>query len=361
MHEEDRVRTLDMYSEIFDEVANDNAALQLFVSPTRQAVNLARAYNANAGSLHGYGEEKPAYIEVIEDLRRQASDIAPVLPKVDDDQISLFEEPDVAVTVFDNLKLDTATAKEADEPNAALPERYDLYPDEDKSTEPAASVYPINEPKPEPKPESKPEPEQEVDDFSDAVEAFLRDFAIQDENAEAEPPYPTRYAEKPREPLPAREPLAPQIMDERDEDQPAPVEQRSAPPARSARQDVKLVMDDLPPLTTTKVNVPLLILFILIAVPVTLACIALLLALAASLLVLAVAALYTGFSGLVAAFTSFSVFADLLLVFGLSLSLAAVGLLLFWLFIWMLVGAIPGLVRWVCGLARKLCYKEVAI
>ena len=66
-----------------------------------------------------------------------------------------------------------------------------------------------------------------------------------------------------------------------------------------------------------------------------------------------------GVSGLVAAF-GFSVFADILLVFGLSLALAAIGLLLLWIFIWMLAGAIPGLVRGLVGLARKLCYKEVS-
>ena len=120
-------------------------------------------------------------------------------------------------------------------------------------------------------------------------------------------------------------------------------------------------MNELPPLTVKKPNIPLLILFILIAVPATLACIGVLLIPTVLLLGLAVAALYTGFSGLIAAFTSFSVFADMLLVFGLSLSLAAIGLLLFWLFLWMLVGAIPALVCGVCNLAKKLCYKEVAV
>ena len=91
MYEEDRVRALDLYSKIFDEVGNDNAALQLLVSPTRQAVNLARAYDGRDRSMQGYGEDVPAYIEVIEDLRRQASSIAPAMPKVDDDQISLFQ------------------------------------------------------------------------------------------------------------------------------------------------------------------------------------------------------------------------------------------------------------------------------
>ena len=38
----------------------------------------------------------------------------------------------------------------------------------------------------------------------------------------------------------------------------------------------------------------------------------------------------------------------------------AIGLLLFWVFIWLLFWGIPALVRGICALARKLCYKEVA-
>ena len=56
----------------------------------------------------------------------------------------------------------------------------------------------------------------------------------------------------------------------------------------------------------------------------------------------------------------FSVFADILLVFGLALAAAAIGLLLLWTFIWFLAGAIPGVIRGIVGLGRKLCYKEVS-
>ena len=318
MYEEDRVRALDLYSTIFDEVGNDNAALQLLVSPTRQAVNLARAYDGRDRSMQGYGEDVPAYIEVIEDLRRQASSIAPAMPKVDDDQISLFEQPDVAETVFDNIDYVSPPLPEEEKTAVDLPDHYHYFPDEDKSAEPIPPAYPLETPAAE-EPVKKPDP----DEFSDAVEAFLKDHTLHEERVGSEPPYPAHLVEPPKEPLPAREPLAPQITDKRDEDQPVAA--------------------------------------ILIAVPATLACIGVLLIPSVLLLGLAVAALYTGFSGLIAAFTSFSVFADMLLVFGLSLSLAAIGLLLFWLFLWMLVGAIPALVCGVCNLAKKLCYKEVAV
>ena len=107
-------------------------------------------------------------------------------------------------------------------------------------------------------------------------------------------------------------------------------------------------------------NVPLLILFILLAIPVCLLLIGLLLALAAACVGLAAGLLFTGFNGLTAAFTSFSVFADILLVFGAALVLSAVGLLFFWLFLRLLFSAIPGVVRGALALGRKWCYKEVA-
>ena len=65
--------------------------------------------------------------------------------------------------------------------------------------------------------------------------------------------------------------------------------------------------------------------------------------------------------GFRAAFTAFSVFADILLVFGLSLAAAAFSLLFFWIFVWLLIGVLPDMVRGICALARKLCYREVTV
>ena len=115
-----------------------------------------------------------------------------------------------------------------------------------------------------------------------------------------------------------------------------------------------------PKKTVKKPVIGLLILFILLAVPLGLVGVSLILACALVSLSMGVTGLCAGGFGLVSAFTAFPVFADVLLVFGLALAAAAIGLLLFWIFIWLLFGGIPGLVRGICALARKLCYKEVA-
>ena len=148
-------------------------------------------------------------------------------------------------------------------------------------------------------------------------------------------------------------------MDRHDEDRPQPAEPWGR--TQSTRSDIKAILPDLPPLTKSKPNVALLILYILIAIPVTLLLIALILVPALLCLGLAAMGLGFGFAGVVEAFTAFSVFADMLLVFGLALAIAAFGLLLFWCFVWFLVGAIPGLIRGACRLGGKLCYREVPV
>ena len=103
----------------------------------------------------------------------------------------------------------------------------------------------------------------------------------------------------------------------------------------------------------------LLFLFILLAIPVTLVCIAVLLIPTLLALGIGAGALYGGVMSFLSGIANFSVFADILLVIGVALVVLAVGLLFAWIFIWLLGGVIPGLVRGVCALGRKLCYKEV--
>ena len=91
MYEEDRVRVLELYDALFDESDNETAVLQLLVSPTRQAVNLARAYDAKDRSYQEEGS-MPGYLQVIEQLRAQVRSLAPAAPRLDSDQLSLFEQ-----------------------------------------------------------------------------------------------------------------------------------------------------------------------------------------------------------------------------------------------------------------------------
>ena len=51
MYEEDRQKALAMYSKMFEDAENEQALLQTLISPTRQAVVVARAYDAKERRL----------------------------------------------------------------------------------------------------------------------------------------------------------------------------------------------------------------------------------------------------------------------------------------------------------------------
>ena len=402
MYEEDRIRVLELYNDIFDETGNETAVLQLLVSPTRQAVNLARAYDAKERSAQA-GGGTPSYMQVIEQLRADAAALAPALPKPDADQAALFETPAPAPeeNVLDDLGIsrsDTAVKPDRSfEPPVVIRD----YPDEDR--EPVA--VPVSAPVAAPpvtaaqEEQKKPAPEKEVDEFADAVEAFLADFTISEEAMTAEFVAPPRAAAVVRdEDIPWNEPRVDVLTEKREvpekqaaedkppvaaapapeKEQPAapagqpapekeqPALEKEAPAPRKEPQRRVSVADlpnlpNLPEMTERQPIIPLLILFIIAAVPLGLLCAAAILAGALVCLSVAGGFLSVAVIGFGSAFTAFSVFADILLVFGLSLAAAAFSLLFFWLFIWMLIGVLPGLVRGIIALARKLCFKEVTV
>ena len=339
MHEDDRNKTLELYNNIFDEVGNETAVLQMLVSPTRQAVNLARAYDSKERKLQTE-EDIPAYLLVIEDLRRQADTIMSASKTMNQDQLSLFEEPDVADSVFDKLG-DFALTSPSEEAEGEPEREIGRFPDEDSARPESGTKEPTEE-------------SGEVDAFADAVEDFLAGFTLPDELGEETEDDEEKTEVRPRrrvsrqplrretetEPAAKREPVT-QKTDPRPDIVPQPIPEPEEPAGGRPR-------------------IALLILYILLAVPVTLVCICVLLGFAALALGLGAVGLHFGIAGLLAAF-GFSVFADILLVFGLALALAAIGLLIFWLFIWLLVGAIPKTIRGAVRLGRRLCYKEVAV
>ena len=140
MYEEDRVRALAMYNSMFDETDDETGLLQLLVSPTRQAVNLARAYDARERKLQAHAqareagetaEEEPAFVLVIDRIREQAAQLGAKAPTVSDDQFSLFEDAELDTSVFDDVaaQLDAAP----DEPESfSVPVEQEpaRYPDE---------------------------------------------------------------------------------------------------------------------------------------------------------------------------------------------------------------------------------------
>ena len=389
MQEGDRVRALELYNEIFDEVGNETAVLQLLVSPTRQAVNLARAYDSRDRKYQTDDGQEPAYQLVIEDLRRDALALIPAEQKPEEGQTSLFNDPAATENVFESLNLGILPEDHTDsaEPDRPHTNESAFYPDEDREGESAPLTPPPAVPVPPAEPvtpavEEAPAPE--ADKLSD-VDAFLKDFTLNDVFAAPEqtastptaiPSIPDEDVPQPLPEQPAKkeEPASVHVQERphhvdistlslEPEEHPARVQvQEEHTPRTQPQRKKPAAVKDLPDLTSSaerEANVPLLILFIILAIPLGLLVLGLILG--AALITLSMAAVFgcVGISGLIAAF-GFTVFADILLVFGLSLASTAIGLLLAWTFIWLLIGAIPGFIRRVLALGRKLCYKEVS-
>lgn len=286
MYEEDRQRALSAYNDMFEEAEDEQALLQALVSPLRQAVEVARAYNSGKQTLStepkpGENESKNNnFMDTVYRIRAAALSTQPVREAVSEDQISLFDAPE-------------EEAAEAEEPAEAAP----------GEAEPEAQA--AEEPEPENKDED--EDEEEAD-------------------------------------LPGQAPAAPAVKAA----PAAPISVQLQPEKPAAGKTVR------------KPRVFLLILYILIAVPLTLAGVVLLLvpallSLAAALLCFAVAVV-----GIIAAFGGFPKIANLLVALGVAMILLAIGLVLLMLFIWFLGGAIGGLINGVISLGGRWCYKEVA-
>ena len=335
MYEEDRQSALAMYSKMFDDVAEEQLLLQFLVSPTRQAVVLARAYDAKERKLQvhtqsrdddaGYADvpegELPPFILAISDLQQEAIaqgifELVEAAPAVDEDQFSLFDEfPQDAPAEQDTVWADVPSVPQ----DGADMKEPDLAENEDAPVSDSVSA------------------------FADAVDAFLADFAIADgelvsKSAEApaleeEPVSPPTETEEAEEPVPAV---------------PAPVTEQE--PA-----------EEQAPATQRKAKVFLLILYILCAIPLGILGIAALLVPTLLSLALAIGFVSAGVLVLTAAFGGFAIFADLMVILGLAIILLALGLLLTWLFIWFIGGAIVGLIRGLCHLGGKWCYKEVPV
>jgi len=299
MYDEDRQAALAMYENLINEAEDTDALMHMLVSPTRQAVVIARNYNATERKLQVEAQhrdeddegELPEFVMAIDKLYQDAVRRGIIVEEekgtgVLENQVSLF---DVDESLFE----------------------------EEAPAEEAVEEAPIEEAPVEETPVEQ-EPMDEVD-------AFLAGFSISEEMPEEEAP-----AEEAVEEAPAEE---------------APVE---AAPAEEK------------PATVRKAKGFALFMYILAAVPLT--AVGVVLLLVPTILVLGLAALVitVGVAALIAAFSGFAVFADILIVLGAALILLALGLLLLWLFVWLIGGAIVGLIHGAISLGGKWCYKEVA-
>ena len=299
MYEEDRQRALAAYSDMFEDAEDEQALLQALVSPLRQAVEVARAYNSGKQSLSTESkpregaEQNDAFMDTIWRIREEALPEKKAAPEVDEDQISLFDA--------------------AEEPHEAAP------------AEPAAEET-----------EQIDAPAGETEESSEAGEA---------EEAEA------REAED-------EEPADEDEEDAEKEEAPRPI-RHDAAPERIYPTAEEEAMRPAPRKTVRKARVPLLILYLIFAIPLGLIATLVLLIPALASLAAAAACIVVAVLAISSSLVSFPKIANLLVALGAALILLAVGLVFLMLFIWFLGGAIGGVINGLIDLGSKWCFKEV--
>lgn len=353
MYEEDRQTALAMYNQLFDEVDDEQGLLQLLVSPTRQAVVIARSYNAKERKLQVHAQSReesdtasdgaaPEFMGVIESIREEAlSRQAPKTAEVSADQFSMFEDDFFAPTP--ETPAAPAEAEAEVQPEATAAEAEVEAPAEASPAEAAETEAEAAE-------AEAPAPAASVDE----VDAFIADFAIPADQQEFAPEAGEQTAPaEPAEPAQPEEAEAPAESDEDD----------SAPIVIEEEDDEEYddeYYDDEEYEPVRKPRVFLLILYILLAVPVGLLGILLLIVPTLLFLVLAGLIITGGVMAVTSAFGSgIAVFADIMVIIGTAFILLALGLLALWIAVWLVGGVMVGLVRGLIHLGGKWCYKEV--
>ncbi|MBQ1403350.1 MAG: hypothetical protein IIY90_08595, partial [Oscillospiraceae bacterium] len=125
MFEEDRQRALSVYESMFDETEDDTALMQFLGSPTKQAVTVARAYNAKErrlavtsqageGNEDVVNDEEPGFVIAINRIRDAAVEQG-IIPDIITGQYSVFEDQE-AVPAEEEAPVESEEPEPVDQP-----------------------------------------------------------------------------------------------------------------------------------------------------------------------------------------------------------------------------------------------------
>ena len=442
MYEEDRQRALKMYERMFDIAEDDQGLIQHLMSPTRQAVVIARAYDAKERTLSVSTQKKEEGLEESEEIprfvlaiNRVFDDLFPEedgLKEQEEDQVSFFDlgvehapvdEKKPTVPPAEVLLSDTQnfqvilpsdeTAEEGPEEEPEAPEETaeeetaepeeepeeslevdsilqsvrDMFPEEREAAEPSeteedteaepaktaeeesAAEDEAESGRSEEVPTSPEEPTEPAETASPEAAALDILLPAEDEAAGKEPPktetdeIPASETDEPvtdNGPDPAEKPerkdllrSVKELFPEAEEEARGPI---VVPEKKPAAERMKR---HLSAPVKQETSVPRLVLFLIAAIPITVALLALLLTLTLVSVVAAVATIALGATLILAAFSGFAVLADILLLFGAAIVALSLGLVFLWVAIWIVCSVMVGLVRSVRELSIKWCSKEV--
>ena len=396
MYDEDRQRALKMYERMFDIAEDDQGLIQHLMSPTRQAVVIARAYDAKERKLSVSAQKKGDGAEDGDDIPPFVLAINRIFdelfPEEDpeqgqaEDQVSFFDlgvdpgKPEVKKPVVPKAEVllsDTQNfqivlpSDRPEEGEAQSPETEDENPAErgeeetggetpnalsaeeraeaaaDWARRPSGSdrevpilSFTFDEEEPE-----EPAPDaQEAGQTAEASEETAEPAEAAEESAPAQDEAPE---EEKKDLVQTVQELFPE---EKKETVTGQTEERAEESPRKRRRTVPM---------ERVTDVPRLILFVIAAIPVTLLLLALLLIPTLLSLGVAIGMIALGVTLILAAFSGFAVLADVLMLFGASLIALALGLVFLWITIWLIGGVMVSLVRSVIELGRNWCSKEV--
>lgn len=337
MFKEDRSEIIQQYNEMLDNAEDEQAMLESFGSPTRLAVAISRSYQRDERKLSVHADSKDGG-------SGEAVKVKPVIPT--------------------QGKKSSAPIVKPNEPAA------DAYVDiieeirREKAAEEGIEYKPIffkEEPKPEPvaEPEVE-EPAEETEQPADEADEAPAAEAVAADEENAENDSEASDSETQAEDADAD---TAEVADDGGEAE-AAAEVEAAEPADEAAHVLATVFNETPeaaPEKAKKTNVFALILYIIVSIPVGLVLLLVMLGLELSVLGCGLLGLRVGFSLLSFTFSGMSVFADVLLCFGVNLAVLALGVLVTWFAVWLIIVSVPWLIRGIKNLGRKLCVKEVEI
>ncbi len=337
MFKEDRSEIIQQYNEMLDNAEDEQAMLESFGSPTRLAVAISRSYQRDERKLSVHADSKDGG-------SGEAVKVKPVIPtqgKKSSAPIVKPNEPaaDAYVDIIEEIRREKA----AEEGIEYKP----IFFKEEPKPEPVA------EPEVEEPAEETEQPADEADE-APAAEAVAAD----EENAENDSEASDSEAQAEDADADTAE-----VADDGGEAE-AAAEVEAAEPADEAAHVLATVFNETPeaaPEKAKKTNVFALILYIIVSIPVGLVLLLVMLGLELGVLGCGLLGLRVGFGLLSFTFSGMSVFADVLLCFGVNLAVLALGVLVTWFAVWLIIVSVPWLIRGIKNLGRKLCVKEVEI
>ena len=386
MFKEDRSEIIKQYNDMLDNAEDEDAMLESFGSPTKLAVTISRSYQRNEMKLSTKADSKDGTSTETIKVKPVIPEAQPETPTKAMPEMSAEEPGDAYIDVIEEIRREMAAEEGIEykpiffkeEPKPVVEEPAEEQPVEEEEAEeeaaeeeaPAEAEAPVEEPA---------EAEETEEPAEEAEEAPAEENAEAEEETPAETEEAAEEAEEPSEETPAEEAEEPAEAEETEEkseeteEEDAPAEEEEAPAEEKLEvqelvlPDANAIFDELDAIKTPetvtekKTRVFLLILYLLISIPVGIAAAAVMLALELVILAVSIVVIKAGFELLRFTFSGMTVFADVIVCLGVTLGVLAIGLLLLWLAVWLIIVSIPALVRGLVALGKKLCVKEVEV